>query len=96
LYFNKHSVNSIEFWDCLSNENWPLHTSVDKDIKKFNLTPLYPCKTLWSFSKKEECDNKIKNWQMTFQISNFKGKHFLDLLDNELCSIKPLVYKGSP
>jgi len=66
---------------------------VDKDIKKFNLTPLYPYKTSWDFSKKEECNNIIKNWQMTFQVSNFKGKHFLDLLDNKLHSIEPLYTK---
>ena len=44
-FFNKHPSNFIEFWDCLSNEEWPLHALVDKDMKKFNLTPLFPCKT---------------------------------------------------
>jgi len=38
-YFNKHSNNSIKFWDCPSNEKWPLHTLVDKDTKEFNITP---------------------------------------------------------
>ena len=43
-YFNKHSNNSIKFWDCPSNKKWPLHILVDKDTKEFNITPLYSCK----------------------------------------------------
>ena len=31
VFFNKHLDNSIEFWDCSSNENWYFHTLVDKD-----------------------------------------------------------------
>ena len=57
--------------------------------QNFNLNPLYPCKMLWDFSKKEECNNYIKNWQMSFQTSNFKGKYFLNLLDDELDTIEP-------
>ena len=30
---------------------------------------------------------------MTFQISDTKGKHFLNLLDNDLHSIEPLYTK---
>jgi len=33
---------------------------------------------------------------MTFQASDVKGKHFLDLLDNELNVIKPSYTKGGP
>jgi len=43
-FFNKNSSNSIEFWDCPSNDNWSLHSAVDKEMKKFNLIPLFPCK----------------------------------------------------
>ena len=43
-FFNKHSNNSIEFWDCPSKDKWPLYISVDHDIRKFNLTPIYFCK----------------------------------------------------
>ena len=32
---------------------------------------------------------------MTFQVSDFKGKQFLNFLDNELYSIKPSYTKGS-
>jgi len=87
-YFNKHPDNSIEFWDCPSNDKWLLHVLVDYDIKKFNIYPLYLCKILQDFSKKKEYNNYIKNWQMFFQASDFKGKHFLELLDDELNTIE--------
>jgi len=48
VFFNKHSDNSIEFWNCpiLSNENWYLYALIDKDTKKFNHISLYLSKTL--------------------------------------------------
>jgi len=46
VFFNKHSDNSIEFWNCSSDKNWHLYTLVDKDTKKFNHIPLYLFKTL--------------------------------------------------
>jgi len=54
---------------------------VDKDTKKLNLFPIFSYKTSWDFTKKEECDNIIKNWQISFQASDLKRKHFLNLLD---------------
>ena len=39
------SINIIKFWDCPSSTKWPLHVSVDKDIKKFNLIPISPSKS---------------------------------------------------
>ena len=59
-FFNKHSNNSVEFWDCTSDKDWHLHTQVDREMKKFNLIPLYPSKTSWDFSKKKEFDDIIK------------------------------------
>jgi len=32
---------------------------------------------------------------MSFQMSNFKGKYFFNLLDNELNTIEPLYIKES-
>ena len=66
---------------------------VDKDMKKFNLTPLFSCKTSWDFNKKEKNDDIIKQWHMTFQASDLKGKQFLNLLNNNLLDIKPLYIK---
>jgi len=69
---------------------------VDNDIKKFNLIPISPAKASWDFNKKEECNDIIKNWQMTFQVSDLKRKQFLDLLNDELNTIKPSYTKESP
>ena len=36
----------------------------------------------------------IRNWQMTFQASDFKGRNFLDLFDNDNSPTKPTYTKG--
>ena len=60
-----------------------------------HLTDFHPwCKPC--FSKKEECYNIIRNWQMTFQASDLRGKQFLDLLDDNFHSIEPSYKKGGP
>jgi len=43
-FFEKDNNNSIEFWDCPSCCKWSLHNIVDKETKKFDLTPIFPCK----------------------------------------------------
>ena len=93
-FFNKHPSNSIEFWDCPSNNNWPLHSIVDKETKIFNFTPLFPCKSSWDFDKKSECNDILKIWKMTFQVSDVKGRQLLDLLDDDLHPIEPSYTKG--
>ena len=95
-FFNHHKDNSIEFWECLSCLKWHLHNKVNKETKSFNLTPLYPCKSSWEFSKKSKCDDIANAWKMMFQASNFKGNHFLDLLNDNDSIIKPLYVKGGP
>jgi len=69
---------------------------VDKETKKFNLTLILPCKVPWNFSKKEEYDNIIRNWQIMFQASNLKKNHFLELLDNNYHTITSTYTKGGP
>jgi len=76
--------------------NRELCTGFVYDMKKFNLIPLSPSKVSWDFSKKEECNNIIKNWQMTFQTSDLRGNQFLELLDDELHLIVPSYIKGGP
>ena len=83
VFFNSHINNSIEFWECPSHLNWWLHEKVDKETKAFNLTSLLPCKNSWDFSKKNKSDNILNAWKVTFQASNFKENHFLDLLDDD-------------
>ena len=43
--FNKNLISSIEFWDCPNNNNWTLHSIMDKKIKNFNLVSLHPYKS---------------------------------------------------
>ena len=50
----------------------------------------------WDYSKKMECEDILNIWKMTFQASDGKGNQFLNLLDNNLCNIKPSYVKGGP
>ena len=58
-FFKRNDYNSIDFWDCSSQENWLLHSIVNKETKKFNLSLVFLCKSSWDFSWKEECNNII-------------------------------------
>ena len=58
--------------------------------------PSYPCKISWDFCKKSDSNDTIKQWKITFQASEGKGKQFLDLLDDDLNAIKPSYTKGGP
>jgi len=93
-FFNHYENNSIEFWECPSHLKWHLHNKVDKETKTFNLTPLYPCKTSWDFSKKSESNDILKVWKMTFQASDIKGNQFLDLLNDNNNIIELTYIKG--
>ena len=93
-FFIKDRENSIEFWECPSRLKWRFHKDIDKDSKSFNPTPSYSCKTSWDYCKKPDSDDIIKQWKMTFQASDGKGKHFLDLLDDNFDTIKPAYTKG--
>jgi len=93
-FFLLSSSNSIKFWKCPNWCSWSLHKVVDRETKQFCHTPLFPCKLSWDFSKKSECDNIIENWKMTFQASDLKGRHFLDLINNDDNLIKPSYVNG--
>ena len=93
-FFSKNSINSIEFWESPSHLNWHLHKTVDHKLKLSNHTPIFPCKTSWDYSKKTECDDICQNWKMTFQASDGKGRHFLNLLDDNFNEIEPSYAKG--
>ena len=95
-FFNSNDANSIEFWECPSKIKWRFHHDVNKDSKSFTVTPIYPCKISWDFCKKSNSDDIIKQWKMTFQASEEKGNHFLDLLDDDLNSIEPSYIKDGP
>jgi len=72
-FFKRASSNSINFWDCPSNCKWLLHNTVDQETKEFNLSSVFPCKSLWNFSKKCEYDSILNNWKMSFQASDAKA-----------------------
>jgi len=95
-FFSSKESNSIEFWECPSKLKWRFHHDTDKDSEAFSVTPSYLSKISWDFCKKTDCDESIKLWKMTFQASDRKGKHFLDLLDDELNIIEPSYTKGGP
>ena len=95
-FFETNQENSIEFWECPSHLKWRFHNEVNKDSKSFNLTFSFPCKIPWDYCKKTDSDDIINQWKMTFQASDGKGKHFLDLIDNNFNIIKPVYIKGGP
>jgi len=95
-FFKRDYSNSIEFWDCPSQDKWTLHNIVDKETKNFDLMPIFPYKSSWEFDKKNKCNEILNNWKIMFQASNAKGRQFLDLLDDDLKPIEPLYSKGGP
>jgi len=95
MFFSLHQKNSIKFWECPSCCNWSLHKAVNTKSKSFHPTPLFPSKLSWDFSKKQECDDLVNRWKMTFQASDSKGKHFLDLVDGDENTLEPSYIKGS-
>ena len=94
-FFNKSSNNSIVFWNCFSSTKCPLDLAVDKETKKFKMNLITPCKLSWDFSKKEECDLILCNYQITFQVSEYKRKNFLNLIDDDNLIIRPTYMKSS-
>jgi len=90
-FFLKDINNCIKFWDCPSKQNWPLHLLVDKDSKSFDSVSIFLCKLFWDYCKKWKCNSILSQWKMFFQSSDFQGKNFLELLDSDLKSIKPLA-----
>ena len=58
--------------------------------------PIFPCKMSWDFSRKSECDDILCNWKMTFQASDDKKNHFLNLLDINFNFIEPFYTKWGP
>ena len=68
---------------------------VNKETKSFNPIPLFPSKSFWDYSKKNECDDLANRWKMIFQASDAKEKQFLDLLNSDDSIIKLSYIKGS-
>ena len=95
-FFSSNNSNSIELWECPSKLRWRFHHDIDRDSKSFSVTLSYPTKLSWDFCKKSDCDELNKLWKMTFQVSDGKDNHFLDLLDDDLNVIEPSYARGGP
>jgi len=95
-FFSSNEDNIIEFWECPSKLRWKFHHNIDNDSKSFSVTPSYPTKTSWDFCKKTDADESTNMWKMSFQVSDGKGTHFLDLLDDDLNVIEPSYARGGP
>ena len=95
-FLSRNPNNLIKFWESPSHLNWYPHKAVDHESKSFNLMPIFPCKTSWNFSRKSKCDNILCNWKMTFQASDGKRNHFLNLLDVNFNFIELFYTKGGP
>jgi len=94
-FFNCRPENIIEFWECSSKSNWHLHKAINTDTKSFYLVPLLPNKYSWDFSKKVESNDIINKWKMMFQVSDLKGRNFLDLVNSNNNILELSYCKGS-
>ena len=94
-FFNKNFNNLISFWDCPSSNKWPPCLLVDKELKHLKINTVLPSKSSWEFSRKEKCNSIIYKWQMYFQASEYKGRNFLDLNDDNNQPIHLTYSKGS-
>jgi len=93
-FFSRDPRNSITFWNCPSDDNWPPHHLVDKESKSSRFNPILPSKPSWDHSRKDKCNSIIQKWQMYFQASDYRGKNFLDLNDDDDKPIQPSYSKG--
>jgi len=92
-FFNKNPNNLIDFWDCLESVKWSPHTLVNRELKHLQIDPILPSKSSWEFNRKKECDFIINKWQMYFQASEYRGKNFMDLNDDNNQHIHPTYTK---
>jgi len=57
--------------------------------------PILLSKNSYLFSKKKECNDTLKEWQISFLTSKKKGQMFLDFENKKQHIIKPTYAKGS-
>ena len=93
-FFKKNPANSIHFWNCSSDNRWPLHHKVDTQTKSLQLPIQHPNKEFWDYCQKSECNDLISTWQMFFENSLYKENNFLDTYDNDDHIILPTYTKG--
>ena len=84
-FFYHHPENHIKFWECPSHCNWHLHKVVNIETKSLRPTPIFP-----------KCNDLANKWMITFQVSDLKGNHFLDLVDGDNNPLEPSYIRGGP
>jgi len=94
LFLGRDRQNTIHFWYCPSKAEWPRHKLVDDQVKATASTPTLPSKNSFLFSRKKECDNILKEWQVSFSSSQKKDQLFLDFEDEKERVLKPTYVKG--
>ena len=57
---------------------------------------MLPSRISWDYCEKINSNNIINHWKMTFQVSDGKGRSFLNLVDGNYEDIEPSYIKGGP
>jgi len=70
---------------------WFPYSAVNKETKHLNINFIFPYKTLWNFSKIEKYNSILQNWQMIFQVLDYKENNFLNLINDENLPTNPLI-----
>ena len=93
-FLSRDPANSIQFWDCPSEDKWPLHYKVDQQAKSHLIPVRHPNKESWEFCRQSECKDLTKEWQMLFENAPYKGSQFLDTYNDDGHLIIPSYTKG--
>ena len=93
-FFNRDPTNSIQFWDCPSDDRWPLHRQADRQAKSHRIPIQYPNRESWELCRRNECEDIIKEWQMFFENAPYRENQFLDTYDDDDNLVTPTYAKG--
>ena len=92
-FLGRDSRNVIHFWQCPNKAEWLRHKLVDDQVKAAVNIPIHPSRNSYLFSRKKECDDALKEWQLSFSTSTKKDQQFLDFEDEKQNVIKPTYIK---
>ena len=89
-------VHHTAFVTSTEAELFTIKCGISQACSKENISKIIVIKIFWDYCKKVNSDNNIKLWKMTFQVSDGKGRQFLNLVDNNLETIELSYTKGGP
>jgi len=87
-------AETLQFWDCPSDDRWPLHHKVDQQAKSHRIPIQYPNNESWELCRRNECEDTTKEWQMFFENAPYRGSQFLDTYDDDDKLVTPTYTKG--